>query len=256
MATFYNSDAIRRMLDKVASRRDYMQAPDWQTLTPKEATNVNQAVIQQDPSQLFQKIVNLSQGRANIEHTLAENRQEQQALEEAQQQYQQAKQHFVKEAPPPNVPVPDYGGSTGTYSVQRWGKDRLPEVSDIQTLKPHAPIVSVNSHGINFQVNSQVAPIFLSFLDDLYKMGYHPKSIGGYSVRNIAGTNTPSLHSYGFAIDIDPSKNPVTWNGQNVTALPPGVGALAAKYGLSWGGAWNGEKRDPMHFSVAYGGTQ
>jgi hypothetical protein len=86
-------------------------------------------------------------------------------------------------------------------------------------------------------------------------MGYKPTSIGGYSNRNIAGTNKKSLHSYGFAIDIDPGRNPVTWNGQNITALPKGVGAMAARYGLMWGGSWKGSKRDTMHFSVPWNHT-
>lgn len=113
-----------------------------------------------------------------------------------------------------------------------------------------------NFHGRSFTVNRAVAPKFLGFLNALWQRGYRPASIGGYNNRNIAGTNTKSLHAYGLAIDIDPGKNPVQRNdGSMQTSLPPRVGALAAKYGLSWGGSWHGYK-DPMHFSVPYGGRE
>lgn len=152
------------------------------------------------------------------------------------------------------------GGFYGDYEGRRnfgkrWGKDNTPEVSDIRRLNPSAGLVTMNYRGHNVTVNRQVKDIFVAFLDDLYKTGYRPVSIGGYSNRNIAGTNTKSLHSYGFAIDIDPQKNPVQHGGSNRNALPPGIGALAAKYGLSWGGNWNSYK-DPMHFSVPYGGRE
>lgn len=136
----------------------------------------------------------------------------------------------------------------------RWGS--TPEVSDIGRLRPNAPITTVNWRGHEFQVNRQVAPIFTAFLEELYGKGYRPTSIGGYSNRNIAGTNTRSLHSYGFAIDIDPTRNPVQdADGHMQTDLPPGIKSLANKYGLAWGGSWNSYK-DPMHFSVPWGGRE
>lgn len=140
---------------------------------------------------------------------------------------------------------------------KKWGKDRIPEVSDIRRLNPHAPMKTINLPGLPnpVHVNSQVAPIFRSFLIDLLNTGYKIHSIGGHADRNIAGTNTPSLHSYGFAIDINPAQNPVTY-GKIITDLPKGIGQLAARYGLAWGGAWNGSKKDTMHFSVPYGGTK
>src|SRR5262249_55514578 len=64
--------------------------------------------------------------------------------------------------------------------------------------------------GINVTVNRQAAPAFLGFLTDLEQAGAPIKAVGGYNVRNIAGTNTPSQHAYGNAIDIEQS-------GRNVT---------------------------------------
>lgn len=104
-------------------------------------------------------------------------------------------------------------------------------------------------------VNSTAADNFIGFLRALSKTGYKVTSIGSYANRNIAGTNTPSLHSYGLAVDINPTQNPVAY-GKVITNLPKGVGRLAARYGLAWGGQWNGSKKDPMHFSVPAYGTK
>lgn len=107
----------------------------------------------------------------------------------------------------------------------------------------------------NITVNATAADNFVSFLRALNRTGYKVNSIGSYANRNIAGTNTKSLHSYGLAVDINPAQNPVTY-GKVITNLPKGIGRLAAKYGLAWGGNWNGSKKDPMHFSVPAYGTK
>jgi hypothetical protein len=123
--------------------------------------------------------------------------------------------------------------------------------------------VSITSHGHTVTVNSAVAGRFKGFLDALWSSGYHFSSVGGYANRDIhtgpaAGKGIASLHSIGYAIDVDPSRNPtspIKSSGKYVYALPPSVGALAAKYGLSWGGGWHSYK-DFMHFSVPYGGRE
>lgn len=147
------------------------------------------------------------------------------------------------------------------YSPKLWGKNRIPETSDIKNKDPWAgprgKLIGVNWRGRSFTVNAKVAPIFVALLDDLWKAGYRPKVIGGYSNRNIAGTGTQSLHALGYAIDIDPDRNPIYYNSPNHKPhdLPPNVKALAAKYGLKWGGNWKNTK-DYMHFSMGYGGRE
>lgn len=140
----------------------------------------------------------------------------------------------------------------------RFGKDNTPEVSDLKRLRPHAPIETVSIHGATFQVNKQVAPIFVAFLDDLWKHGYHFVTVGGYRPTvGYSNDNLPfSLHQLGFAIDVDASKNPYqSGSGAFHTTLPPGVAALAAKYGLEWGGSWI-HNHDPMHFGIKYKGVE
>ena len=106
--------------------------------------------------------------------------------------------------------------------------------------------------GIEYTVAAQYASNFKGFVDELEKSGYKIKSIGGYANRNIAGTNKKSYHSLGAAIDINPSANPHLKDGRLQTDMPPNVGAIAAKYGLGWGGNWRSSK-DAMHFSMGAG---
>lgn len=102
--------------------------------------------------------------------------------------------------------------------------------------------------GVRLTVAKDAADAFSGLLSDLEGQGYRidQRQVGGYNPRNIAGTNTPSLHSYGHAIDINSA-----WNqrGANTDSdMPPNIADLAAKRGLTWGGAWSGDTRDPMHF--------
>lgn len=106
-------------------------------------------------------------------------------------------------------------------------------------------MTTAHAAGKSFQVNKQYQNRFVGFVTDLTKMGYNISSIGGYNVRNIAGTGQKSLHSYGAAIDINPGPNARGGVGN----LPPHIAELAARYGLVWGGNW--KYSDPMHFEVA-----
>ncbi|MFG1399830.1 M15 family metallopeptidase [Roseixanthobacter pseudopolyaromaticivorans] len=101
-------------------------------------------------------------------------------------------------------------------------------------------------------VSAQSAAQFQGFVDELQKRtGYQIKDIGGYSNRNIAGTNIPSQHSMGNAIDINPNSNPVAGPfGVGKSDLPPETAEIAKKWGLGWGANWS-SKKDPMHFSTA-----
>lgn len=109
--------------------------------------------------------------------------------------------------------------------------------------------------GKTFTVAALYADNFQGLVDELEgDLGYEIRSIGGLSNRNIAGTGTLSWHSMGLAVDINPAQNPHNKPGPLVTDMPAsGTGslmnALASKYALGWGGAWNSSK-DAMHFSA------
>lgn len=125
-------------------------------------------------------------------------------------------------------------------------------------LNPNAGLTTFKAGGFSWTVNASVAGRFKGFIQDLVATGYKIKTAGSYAVRNQAnGSGNPSLHSYGLAIDINAygagnSYNPGN-GGKHYTNLPKGVSALAAKYGLVWGGDWKNSK-DYMHFSIPYKG--
>ena len=99
--------------------------------------------------------------------------------------------------------------------------------------------------GTDVKVNAQAAPHFQAFLEDLKGRGYQVNSLGGYADRDKRGGSSKSEHAFGNAIDINPGKN--EFHGPK-TNLPSNIGAIAAQYGLIWGGNWSGGSRDNMHF--------
>jgi hypothetical protein len=148
-------------------------------------------------------------------------------------QAQQAQQGTVQGLLPNN-------GTNNGDSNWTWDPSKGPaSKSDLTTIKTKSG---------NTTVNKQAASAFTGFLNELSTRGYKVNSLGGYNARKIAGTNKWSAHAGGYAIDINPGRNPVTY-GKVKTDMPPWMNALANKYGLFWGGNWKGSKKDPMHFS-------
>lgn len=103
-------------------------------------------------------------------------------------------------------------------------------------------------NGMTANVASQYAGRFQGLFNDLKAAGYNISSLGegGYSYRNVAGTNNLSKHSFGEAVDINPRQNP--WSHKFQTDLPANINDIAKRNGLTWGGTWN--KPDTMHFQV------
>lgn len=101
-------------------------------------------------------------------------------------------------------------------------------------------------------VAAPYADQFSGLLSDLEANGYpvNGAESGGYNPRMIAGTNIPSQHASGRAIDVNWADNPRNRNVQ--PTIPPFLAdSLARKHGLEWGGLW--KNADPMHFQVANG---
>jgi len=67
----------------------------------------------------------------------------------------------------------------------------------------------------------------------------------GYSCRAISGSNNPSNHSWGLAVDINAPSNPYT--SPLVTDMPGWMPDLWNGYGFRWGGDYSGSK-DAMHY--------
>jgi hypothetical protein len=82
------------------------------------------------------------------------------------------------------------------------------------------------------------------------------ESAGGtYNCRQIAGTDDYSLHSYGLALDLNPSRNgpqgtatcdqPAAFR-EACKAIVTGSGRLV----FQWGGDWSPSSQDPMHWQI------
>ena len=254
----YSPELLQGQMDRLRKLREGQQAtPEWTKFQPQQLSYQTP----QGQQDTFKKIQNtIMQADDEVTATAlikAQNAFNYQQMLDAREGKKLAQQNYIKPQDPNQAGTIPQGGNA---SVADWGKDRIPEVSDLGQINADAPLRTMTFKGMQYTVNSQVAPIFQAFLRDLWKMGYHPKTIGGHSDRDIgtgpaAGQGVKSLHSYGLAIDIDPGLNPVAGPGGTSYALPPSVAALAAKYGLSWGGNWNSYK-DYMHFSVPYGGRE
>ena len=68
---------------------------------------------------------------------------------------------------------------------------------------------------------------------------------GCYQVRKKRGGSTPSLHSWGMAVDIN-----AAWNGfGKVPTMTPALVSCFTDAGFDWGGEW--AKRDGMHFELS-----
>lgn len=80
------------------------------------------------------------------------------------------------------------------------------------------------------------------------KYGYHfrPGECWSYSNRAISGTNTPSNHSKGKAVDWNAPANPFSYTWR--CDIPPTVVSLWESHGFYWGGRYVGQPTDPMHF--------
>lgn len=80
------------------------------------------------------------------------------------------------------------------------------------------------------------------------------KSGGAFNCRAIAGTNRPSPHAYGIAIDIGVSSSHY-WHSERAgfggpaayeNTMPPEIVSIFEKRGFIWGGRWS--HYDTMHF--------
>lgn len=109
-----------------------------------------------------------------------------------------------------------------------------------------AKITAPNGKSAFVDANEQAR--FQGFINDANAMGYKINDLMGYQPRSIKGTNKPSHHAFGHAIDINPATNPHLSTLK--TDMPAWMSQLSAKWGLGWGGDWKSSK-DPMHFSTA-----
>jgi hypothetical protein len=110
-------------------------------------------------------------------------------------------------------------------------------------------VTLVRRDGLRLPIHRELADL-VSILMDLTEVGggYNivPGWTWGYACRAIAGTNQPSNHSWGTAVDINapvnPRKRPLTTN------IPRPVREMWKANGFRWGGDYSLSTPDPMHF--------
>ena len=98
------------------------------------------------------------------------------------------------------------------------------------------------------QFATELIPLALLCLAETERRGYivgkGAQDDWAYNNRNIAGTNIPSNHSRGTALDINARDNAY---GDHSTAFPPNIAhEVWEKFGWEWGGDWG--TPDAMHF--------
>ena len=112
------------------------------------------------------------------------------------------------------------------------------------------PLTRVSAaSGQKAEVALPLAKRFQGFIKELEGTGYKIDQLGGWRLDGPPGGNKDGkgpqyAHPYGAAIDINWNRNPAFKKAGN--DFPAGVKAMAAKYGLGWGNAFD----DAMHFSA------
>lgn len=128
---------------------------------------------------------------------------------------------------------------------------------------PRLVTVTAGTNRIRLSVRPEIATLvsrLVTHLELARGRGFDPRFCGGYNCRPIAGTSTPSNHSWGLAVDLDADENPqmtaaahkargVPYPGGRtlVSTMPQNAAAIGARYGFGWGGHYV-SKPDPMHF--------
>lgn len=122
-----------------------------------------------------------------------------------------------------------------------WGNSAWPNC--------YARMATARGTNVSVQVRAELAPLVAELLKRTEAMGYrlYQSQTGGYNCRKIAGTNRPSNHSRGRAVDLNWQMNPQSHTF--ISTLPPAVVKMWESHGFYWGGRYNyPTKYDTMHF--------
>lgn len=142
----------------------------------------------------------------------------------------------------------EYLNPDGTLDP-RWGQDQLRRVRlpfPLQwSLDPGREVHSIVCH----KRLAGLLPEVFRRIEDRGARGVL-RSLGGcYGFRTKRGQHKLSAHCWGIAIDLNPETN---WLGSPGDMAPEVVEAFCS-FGFTWGGHWEGEFREPMHFQFCNG---
>lgn len=122
-------------------------------------------------------------------------------------------------------------------------------------------IVNIKAGGVSLNVHKELADIFKLFCALCPAKGFPLERIQddwGYNYRPIRGYEEEwrrthdlrylSNHSWGSAIDLNATQNPMTNDGVVHGNVPKEVIGVAFGLGISWGGFYAHKRKDPMHW--------
>jgi hypothetical protein len=101
--------------------------------------------------------------------------------------------------------------------------------------------------GLRIPLRKEIAELVALLMAETERRGYdiEPDHTGGFVCRPIRGTDRPSNHSWGLAVDINWRTNP--HQDDLVTDMPFWMPELWWQYSFYWGG-WYRERPDAMHY--------
>ena len=113
--------------------------------------------------------------------------------------------------------------------------------------------LAVRKAGVTVLVRAEIAPLIAALFEATENLGYDIMSEGqgacggtwGYACRPIRGTQYPSNHSWGLAVDINAPCNPM--GSRFISDIPPEVVRIWEACGFYWGGRYQ-NRPDAMHF--------
>lgn len=110
-----------------------------------------------------------------------------------------------------------------------------------------AQMATVRAGGIALSVRREIAPLVQWLVTETATRGYGLRDgqCWGFANRPIRGTNTPSNHSWGLAVDLNSLANPM--GDALVTDMPGWMVELWKSKKFRWGDDYRGRK-DAMHF--------
>ncbi len=153
-----------------------------------------------------------------------------------------------------NLPSVEISAETHEETLGVEGKNAVLFNGQTLTACNPADITKINFMGKEIEVNKAVAAELTEinkewlFTVDPEIKNYKIDTIYGYVCKHVKNQPTKtSAHSFGLALDINPSQNPYTKTGCQ-TNMPPAFVRLFTSHGWGWGGNWSSVK-DPMHFS-------
>ncbi|MCW2545369.1 MAG: hypothetical protein JWM40_2921 [Frankiales bacterium] len=138
-----------------------------------------------------------------------------------------------------------------TAQDRGWGDRQSTAVKNAQIL--------VEAGGIKVRCHRAIAPLVKYLLNETVRRGY-PLAGGtpddwAYANRCIRGTGpgtskpcVPSNHSWGLALDLNSTSNPMTEDGRVHTNMPQWMVDLWKAWGFTWGGGYSHSRKDPMHY--------